>query len=183
MKISSSIPLSIIILILAFFISCREDSNDEEIIDVVNTDTPPNIIFIIADDLGWDAYGDYPGITATKANTPTIDSLARNGITFTNFWVNPICAPTRASMLTGKYGFRTGVGGVQTPPTAILSSTETIIQKYINDTSDEYATALIGKWHVSQSSQLNAPEYFGIGFFSGIFLGAILNYYNWTQTS
>ncbi len=184
MKIIRQIPLLITIVILSVFISCSKDSNHEDIIDVVNTNTPPNIIFIIADDLGWDAYGNYSGINGTKANTPTIDSLASNGITFTNFWVNPICAPTRATMLTGKFGFRTGVGGVQTPPTSVLASSETIIQKYINDkTSDEYATALIGKWHLSQSNQLNAPEDFGIGFFSGIFLGAIPNYYNWTQTS
>ena len=48
---------------------------------------------IIADDLGWDAFGNYDGINGTKANTPTLDSLARNGITFTNYWVNPHCSP------------------------------------------------------------------------------------------
>ena len=91
----------------------------------------PNIVLIIADDLGWDAFGNYPGITSTKANTPTLDSMAKTGLTFTNFWVSPECAPTRASMLTGKYGFRTGVGGVQTPQTATLKTDEVIIQKYI----------------------------------------------------
>ncbi len=144
----------------------------------------PNIIFIIADDMGWDVFGNYPGITGTKATTPTIDSLARNGITFTNYWVNPLCAPTRAALLTGKYAFRTGVGGVQTPQTATLQSNETVIQKYIKDsTADKYATAVIGKWHVNAGNQLNAPENFGVGYYSGIFTGAIQNYYNWTQTS
>jgi arylsulfatase B len=144
----------------------------------------PNIIFIIADDMGWDVFGNYPGIAGTKATTPIIDSLARNGITFINNWVNPVCAPTRAALLTGKYAFRTGVGGVQTPQTATLQSTETVIQKFINNsTANKYATAVIGKWHVNGGNQLNAPENFGIGYYSGIFTGAVQNYYNWTQTS
>jgi arylsulfatase B len=145
-----------------------------------------NIIFIIADDLGWDVFGDYPGINGIKANTPTLDSLALKGITFTNFWSNPVCAPTRAAMLTGKYGFRTGVGGVPIPVTTadVLKSNEIVIQKYINDkTTNKYATAVIGKWHVSLNSQLIAPENFGVGYYSGIFSGTVPDYYNWTQTS
>jgi len=146
--------------------------------------TSPNIIFIIADDMGWDVFGNYPGINGTKASTPTLDSLAANGISFTNYWVNPLCAPTRASLLTGKYAFRTGVGGVQAPQTATLQSNETVIQKFINDsTGDKYATAVIGKWHVNAGNQLLAPENFGVGYFTGIFTGAVQNYYSWTQTS
>lgn len=167
-------------LFISILFSCKEDSPV-----LPNTgNSSPNIILIIADDLGWDAFGNYAGISGIKANTPTLDSLARNGITFTNYWVNPICAPTRASMLTGKYAFRTGVGGVQTPPTSILSSNELVIQKYIsNQTSNKYASAVIGKWHVSSASDLNAPENFGVDYYSGIFLGAVPSYYNWTQTS
>ena len=179
MKKNKHIIFITAVLLLHILLSCSEDKIDAE-----NTSTASNIVFIIADDLGWDAFGNYPGIIGTKANTPTLDSLARNGITFTNYWVNPICAPTRASILTGKYGFRTGIGGVQTPLTTTLQSTETIIQKYISDkTSNKYATALIGKWHVSAATQLNAPENFGVGYYSGIFLGTVPNYYNWTQTS
>lgn len=145
----------------------------------------PNIIFIIADDLGWDQYGNYRGIHSKKARTPTIDSLARNGITFTNFWVNPVCSPTRACMLTGKYGFRTNVGGTFTR--SVLQPTETVIQKYISDkTSNAYATAVIGKWHVS-GMDLNAPEKFGVQYYSGIIGGGVggreQNYYKWLQIS
>jgi arylsulfatase B len=172
------------IFITYFFLvllsSCKKDNDSI----ISSTTDAPNIIFIIADDLGWDAFGNYPGITSTKAKTPTIDSLAKNGITFTNYWVSPECAPTRASILTGKYGFRTGVGGVQTPQTDVLGSNETIIQKYITDkTNNRYANALIGKWHVSGNAQLNAPENFGVQFYSGLFTGAVTDYYNWTQTS
>jgi arylsulfatase A-like enzyme len=87
-------------------------------------------------------------------------------------------------MLTGKYAFRTGVGGVQAPQTATLASTETIIQKYINDkTSNAYATALVGKWHISPANQLSAPENFGVQYYAGFLSGAISDYYNWTETS
>jgi arylsulfatase A-like enzyme len=170
-------------LLLAFiFISCSKDTSSDIIVG--NTNSSPNIIFIIADDLGWDVFGKYAGFTGTKANTPTLDSLAQNGITFTNYWTNPLCAPTRASILTGKYAFRTGVGGVQEPITAVLKSNEVIIQKYINTkTSNKYATAIIGKWHVSANNQFKEPENLGVGYYSGIFLGAVTDYYNWTQTS
>ena len=113
--------------ILFAFSACTEDS---PILELPNTnDSSPNIIFIIADDMGWDAFGNYDGINSIKANKPTLDSLARNGITFTNYWVHSTCTPTRAAMLTGKYPFRTGVGAVG----ASLESNETIIQKYINN--------------------------------------------------
>lgn len=144
----------------------------------------PNIIFLIADDLGWDAFGAYPEANGKKANTPTLDSLAHSGITFLNFWVNPVCAPTRASLLTGKYSFRTGVGGVQQPQTATLKDNEIIIQKFIdNKTRGKYATAIIGKWHISADKDIKAPENFGVQYYSGIFKGAVDDYYNWTQTS
>jgi arylsulfatase B len=185
MKIHFSF-LSVLLITLSFtFLSCSKNKTTNSN-NTGSSSSGPNIIFIVADDMGWDVFGNYPGINGTKAITPTLDSLALNGITFTNFWSNPVCAPTRAAMLTGKYGFRTGVGGVPVPVTAadVLKSSETVIQKYINDkTANKYATAIIGKWHVSLGTQLNAPENFGVGYYSGIFSGAVPDYFNWTQTS
>lgn len=180
------IKLYSLFIILSFaLISCSKNSgssDDNPVIPPVTSS--PNIIFILIDDMGWDVFGNYPNINGTKATTPNINALAQSGITFINFWTNPVCSPTRASLLTGKYGFRTGVGGVQTPPTATLNASETIIQKYINtQTSNKYATAVIGKWHVSGNTDLNAPENFGVNYFSGIINGAVSDYYNWTQTS
>jgi arylsulfatase B len=188
MKILKQSIIIASILIIASLLSCSKDTEEvektEETEEVVNISSSPNIILLIGDDLGWDAIGNYPGISSTKANTPTLDSLARNGVTFNNYWVNPVCAPTRAATITGKYAFRTGVGSVQTPPTAVLNSSETIIHKYIKDkTSNSYATALIGKWHLSAASDLNAPENFGVDYFSGIMLGAVSDYFDWTETS
>jgi arylsulfatase B len=170
-------PLSFLLLFVLAGASCKKTQTNT---GGITSDTSPNIVFIIADDMGWDAFGNYPGISSTKANTPTLDSLARNGIAFTNFWTNPECSPTRASMLTGKYGFRTGVGTAG----GVLSSSETIIQKYITDkTSNKYSNAVFGKWHVSGGANLIAPEGFGVQYFSGFLIGMVNDYYNWTQTS
>jgi len=183
MKFFSKSFIYLILLFSGLFIQSCSEKDPVSDTDPDISSNSPNIIVIIADDMGWDVFGDYPGVTGTKATTPTINSLASEGLTFTNYWVNPVCAPTRAAMLTGKYGFRTGVGGVQTPQEVNLSNSETIIQNYINsNTSNEYATALIGKWHLSSSDQLTAPENFGIDYFSGILGGTLSDYYNWTQT-
>jgi arylsulfatase B len=159
--------------------ACSDDSPAQTI-----ASDKPNILLIIADDMGWDAFGKYPGTNGQKANTPVLDSLAQAGITFTNLWVNPVCSPTRASIFTGKYGFRTGVGTAIGGNTGGLSSSETLLQKYINDKTDnQYATAVIGKWHMSNNTQLSAPEQFGVGYYSGIFTGTVPSYTNWTKTS
>jgi arylsulfatase A-like enzyme len=183
-KIKSSLVLLGVLIIFMVF-SCSKDSTVTSEATGNNTSSSsPNVIFIIADDMGWDAFGNSSGFNGVKANTPTIDSLAQTGITFSNFWTSPICAPTRASMLTGKFPFRTGIGGVQIPQQATLQSSETILQKYISDnTFNKYESAVIGKWHVNSSSELNAPEDFGVDYYSGIFLGAVPDYYNWTETS
>ncbi len=68
----------------------------------------PNILFIIADDLGVDMLNGY-GFSGTKPVTPTLDSLRTNGITFAQVWSAPSCTPTRAATMSGKYGIKTGV--------------------------------------------------------------------------
>ena len=75
-----------------------------------------NILLIVADDLGTDALRLYtdkldlnPNQKAQVPPTPTIDSLAANGVTFDNAWANPACSPTRGTLITGRYGFRTGI--------------------------------------------------------------------------
>ena len=67
-----------------------------------------NILLIIADDYGAESSGLYNNPNA--APTPNIDSLSENGVRFTEAWSQPSCSPTRATILTGRYGFRTGVG-------------------------------------------------------------------------
>lgn len=160
-------------------ISC---SKEEEINDpITDTDTntgnssTPNILFIIADDLGKDAINGYTEGNI-KPTTPNIDAIRNSGLTFTNFWANPTCSPTRASIITGKYGYRTGVKNAGD----VLSSSETSLQKYISDnTNKKYATALVGKWHLSGSNTSFNPESFGIDYYTGLIRGSLDNYYQW----
>ncbi len=69
----------------------------------------PNILLLIGDDMGNETLSCY-GWSENPAKTPTLDDLCASGVRFDNFWSQPICSPTRATMLTGRYGFRTGVG-------------------------------------------------------------------------
>ena len=96
-----------LIFISVILISCKKESETNSS-PVVNVGSKPNILFIIADDLGKDAIKGYSEGTI-KSNTPVLDSIRNSGLLFTNLWVNPTCTPTRASIITGKYGCRTGI--------------------------------------------------------------------------
>lgn len=157
-----------------FMFSCSKDDNSL----VPNTSNTPNILFIIADDLGKDAVNGYQE-GSIKPSTPNLDNIRNNGLMFSNFWVNPTCTPTRGAIITGKYGYRTGVRGVGD----VLNSSETVIQKYINDkTNGAYATAVVGKWHLSGNNTSINPESFGIDYYAGLIRGAVDNYYQWQLT-
>ncbi len=133
----------------------------------------PNILLVIADDMGKDATPNFSEGTI-KPNMPTLQSLMNSGITFDNFWSYPVCTPTRASILTGKYGVNTNVIDVGDP----ISTAETSLQSYINsNTNNDYATSIIGKWHLSNSA--TDPITMGIDYFAGIVNGGVGDYFNW----
>src|SRR5215471_4332044 len=124
---------------------------------------PPNIIFIYADDLG---YGDL-GVYGSKIRTPNLDRMAGEGVRFTQFYsANPVCSPSRAALLTGRYPTRTGVPRVLFPAdTQGLSLSETTLAQTLKSTG--YSTMCIGKWHLGHQPQYlptsrGFDEYFGI---------------------
>lgn len=171
--IKNNIMLGILLFTLVWA-SCKKESSD----DTSTDSSSPNILLIIADDLGKDAINGYPE-GSIKPNTPNIDDIRTKGLTFNNFWSNPVCSPTRASLLTGKYGYRTNVKGASD----ILSPSETSLQKYINDnSSNKYATAIVGKWHLAGANNTFNPETMGIDYYSGLIRGAVTDYYNWQLT-
>ena len=82
---------------------------------------PRNILLILADDYGIDATPYYPSSDRRTTNppapaTPNLAALARNGILFRNAWAEPSCSPTRATIFTGRYAFRTGISNRRTLP-------------------------------------------------------------------
>jgi arylsulfatase A-like enzyme len=101
----------------------------------------PNVVIFLADDQGW---GDLSIHGNTNLATPHVDSLARDGISFENFYVCAVCAPTRAEFLTGRYHSRTGVGGVSRGE-GRLNPDETTIANVFKAAG--YATGAFGKWH------------------------------------
>jgi len=103
--------------------------------------TKPNIILILTDDQGW---GDLSMNGNPDLHTPNIDQLAEEGVVFDHFYVCPLCAPTRAEMLTGRYYPRTGVTGVSEGRER-LNLEETTLAELFLDAG--YATAAFGKWH------------------------------------
>ncbi len=169
-----------ICLFIILFFSCDNNSieivnDNEEDIESLKS-TAPNILFIIADDMGLDASPGY-NIGHVKPNMPNLQSLINSGIKFTNLWSNPTCSPTRATILTGKYGFKTGV----LDPGDILSTSEISLQRYIDtNTSKSYNHAVIGKWHLSNNK--NHPNDMGINHFAGLLGGGVQSYWNWNLT-
>lgn len=169
--------VSIIVLLISLSLSSCSQDNETELVTPEN-DNSPNILLIIADDLGKDAINGYAE-GSIKPTTPNIDAIRTNGLTFNNFWVNPTCTPTRGSIITGKYGYRTGLKGVGDE----IDPSEVTLQKYINDhTSDQYATAIVGKWHLSGNNTAVNPESFGIDYYAGLIRGAVDDYYRWQLT-
>jgi len=101
----------------------------------------PNIVIILADDQGW---GDLSIQGNTNLRTPNIDALAGQGATLARFYVCPVCAPTRAEFLTGRYHSRGGVRGVTTGQERLNMDERTIAQVF---KAAGYATGAFGKWH------------------------------------
>src|SRR5262249_7925538 len=129
----------------------------------VRRDGRPNIIFIYADDLG---YGDL-GCYGSDIPTPNLDTMAAQGVRFTHFYsASPVCSPSRAALLTGRYAVRTGVPDVLMPnsPTGLPDS-ETTMAQMVREAG--YRTMCIGKWHLGDRPQFNPVnrgfhEFFGV---------------------
>ena len=123
-----------IIFLLILFISCNKQVEQK-----------PNIILIITDDQGYGDIG-YNGNPHIK--TPNLDLLATNSMRFNNFYVSPVCAPTRSSLLTGRYSLRTGVTDTYNGG-AMMSNDETTLAEILKE--NNYQTGIFGKWHLGDN--------------------------------
>jgi arylsulfatase A-like enzyme len=126
----------------------------------------PNVVLIITDDLGWSDVGSY-GSKDTK--TPNIDSLARDGVKFSDFYANAVmCSPTRAGLITGRYQQRYGIEfalpGEAEADRGLPARGYSLPQLLKNN---GYATALLGKWHLGYK-QDQSPQAHGFDYFFGL---------------
>ena len=185
----------------------------------------PNILVIIADDLGTESLASY-GFGESTAVTPTLDRLASEGIRFERFWSQHVCSPTRAAVMTGRYAFRTGVRSAipaqwaameaPTPTSPAHATTELVytpaglvgagneslsarpppppnrrprgpstdeimLPRLLQTAPEPYATAAVGKWHLSDllNGQLDHPNDSGFDYYSGVLFGGPSSYFAW----
>ncbi len=160
-------------------------TSSQQVPDAASTDelTRPNVLLLVADDVGVDlvaAYGESP----TPPCTPNIDRLAATGVLFRNAWTNPVCSPTRAQILTGRHGFRTGIG--RTVGDLVDGTGLDLEEDLLPEVLPGYATAAIGKWHLGDAAQGPLhPNESGFERFAGSLSnlqGSGTGYTNWTKT-
>ena len=108
---------------------------------VATTNSQPNVVIILADDQGW---GDLSCNGNVNIHTPNLDKLSESGANFENFYVEPVCSPTRAEFLTGRYAVRGGVYSTSQGGERLDLDEHTIAQVFKNN---GYKTAAYGKWH------------------------------------
>lgn len=141
----------------------------------VGSTGPPNILLVIADDMGVDASPCH-AVGGTKAVMPNLAALCSAGVVFDNAWVNPECSPTRATILTGRYGFRTGVGAAN----AAIPLGEQSIQALIDERAPgRYSHAVVGKWHLANMANGGAdnPNLMQVGHYVGDWNGIVDDFY------
>ena len=154
-------------LILLLAIACNKNKN------TISQPASPNVIVILTDDQGW---GDVHVHGNDSLHTPTLDFLANNSQRFDQFYVSPVCAPTRAAMLTGRYSARTGVTGV-TNRQEVMRADEVTIAEILKENG--YKTGMFGKWHNGEQYP-NNPLGQGFEEFFGFTAGHWNNYFNTT---
>lgn len=145
-----------------------------------------NVILIIADDLGSDWCG-FQEDRVDTVNMPNVRKLLSRGVRFSNAWANPVCSPTRAGMLTGRYSFRTGVGNVVMNNNQ-LDTAEITIPKLLKNANapTKYVSANVGKWHLHtpQVANYNNPSKMGWDYYAGTFTGQpVSTYTNWNKVT
>ena len=156
------------------------------------TVTPPNILLIIADDVGIDVLSQYSSLLGNSGTgqfppTPNITALAANGLQFNHAYTSTVCSPSRSCILTGRYGYRTGVGNVVAASSNnFLQQTEfTLPRAFAANSALNFQLKHFGKWHLTALSGTNAnlgPCLIG-GWpaFSGSLPGQLSDFYSWTK--
>ena len=125
--------IHLLTLLSLFLIGCNKDK------------TPPNVILIITDDQG---YGDLSFNGNPNIITPALDNFAAESVRFNNFYVSPVCAPTRSSLMTGRYSLRTGVRDTYNGG-AIMASSEVTLAEMLKQVN--FTTGIFGKWHLGDN--------------------------------
>jgi len=130
---------------------------------------PPNIVYILADDLGWKDVGFH----GSDIHTPHIDELARTGARLEQFYAQPMCTPSRAALMTGRYPHRYGLQTLVIPSAGKygLATDEWLLPQALKEAG--YKTAIVGKWHLGHADRKFWPRQRGFDYQYGPLLGEI----------
>lgn len=154
----------------------------------------PNLLLIVADDVGVDKIASY-NVGDRSPPTPTLDGLIAEGIQFDRAYANPVCSPTRSLLLTGRHGFRTGIGLAMQPQRDdfALNYDEWTLPELLDTLDVGYSHAALGKWHLgtwTYGGSLN-PQGHGFGYHAGSMAnfqaihavdGLPQSYYDWEKS-
>ena len=155
---------SLVYLVIPDVVQSKEDVLDK-------TRDKPNIVFVLVDDVGFNDVG-FTNVDDRLADwnvkTPTLDRLSRQGLVLDNYYVQPICTPTRASLMTGRYPFRFGVTGFTIGANVPwgIPLNETFLPEFLQD--QKYKTGFFGKHHLGFFRRELLPSQRGFQFSSGL---------------
>src|SRR5436190_8065841 len=139
-------------------------------VEAAETGRQPNVVIVLTDDMGWADLGCYG---SKDIRTPNVDKLASQGVRLTHFYSNgPVCTPTRAALMTGRWQQRVGLEwaifpGQKEPG---LPASQTSLARMLKDAG--YRTAMFGKWHLGYRKEY-APNAHGFDTFVGLLSGNI----------
>ena len=150
----------ILLVFIIFFESCTNKSVEHKKND------KPNVIVIVADDMGWADIG----YNNPRVYTPNLDKLASSGAKFLRHYVMPQCTPTRIALMTGRYPGRFGTTGLQATNEPVFPIGTPTIAKMLQD--DGYETFMSGKWHLGSIPE-SGPNHFGFDESHGSLAGAV----------
>tara|TARA_R110002049_G_scaffold76250_4_gene196107 strand:- start:33650 stop:35056 length:1407 start_codon:yes stop_codon:yes gene_type:complete len=173
MNTKNSIKIIVSVFLLTTLVYCGSSNGKQSKssdISKAATEKKPNIVVILADDLG---YGDV-GYHGSDIQTPNIDKLAKEGIKLESFYVAPMCSPTRAGLLTGRYPVRFGMMRAVIPPGRNygLDPNEDMLPEMLQRAGYKHRAA-IGKWHLGNMEDKWLPNNQGFTHFVGCYEGAI----------
>src|SRR5215470_5743068 len=157
MAMSRNLPVHLLAFFLAVTVTAPTAAQQQQ---------NPNVVFILADNVGYGDLGSYGGGELRGAATPRIDELAREGLRLTQFLVEPACTPSRAALMTGQYSIRNGLSliAIEGSPYTLPRNAFTMGELF---KTSGYATAIFGKWHLGGAPQ-SLPTAHGFDEFYGI---------------
>jgi arylsulfatase A-like enzyme len=131
--------------------------------------TRPNIVYILADDMGWKDVG----FNGSDIRTPQMDKLAKGGAQFAQLYAQPMCTPSRAALMTGRYPHRYGLQMYVIPSAGTygLATDEWLLPQALKEAG--YKTAIVGKWHLGHADRKYWPRQRGFDYQYGPLLGEI----------